>query len=84
MGAKVADITVEVPKKAFNDKYVEYLDNDNRYLVLYGGAGSGKSYFIAERYIIKIMRADICNILVAFELRYLLVLSFFPAYPLVT
>ena len=42
---------VEIPKSIFNKKFFPYLDNNSRYLVFYGGAGSGKSYFIAERYI---------------------------------
>jgi len=60
----MAEINVQIPKKAFNTAYLPLLNNDNRYLVLYGGAGSGKSYFIAERYIVKLMRSDMCNILV--------------------
>lgn len=61
----MAEIKVQIPKKAFNAAYTPYLDNDDRYLVFYGGAGSGKSYFIAERYIIKLMQSDMCNVLVA-------------------
>ncbi len=60
----MADIQVQIPKKAFNAAYISYLGNDNRYLVFYGGAGSGKSYFIAERYLVKIMQAGMCNVLV--------------------
>lgn len=59
-----ADITFEIPKKAFNPCYLPLLNNDSRYLVLYGGAGSGKSYFIAERFIVKLLRENMCNLLV--------------------
>lgn len=40
-------------KLYINDVYVPYLDNNRRFLVFYGGAGSGKSVFIAKRYIHK-------------------------------
>lgn len=56
--------TVQIPKKVFNESYLQYLDNTDRYLVLYGGAGSGKSYFIAERYIYKLLKSPLCNLLV--------------------
>ena len=32
-----------------------YVDSEDRYLVFYGGGSSGKSYFIVERYIKKLM-----------------------------
>ena len=55
---------VEIPKSIFNKKFFPYLDNNSRYLVFYGGAGSGKSYFIAERYIYKLFNNDKFNLLV--------------------
>lgn len=55
---------LEIPKRAFNPVYLPYLNNKSRYLVLYGGAGSGKSYFIAERYIIKLIQEPTFNLLV--------------------
>lgn len=58
------DLTFSIPKRAFNACYLPLIDNDSRYLVLYGGAGSGKSYFIAERFIIKLLQAPMCNLLV--------------------
>ena len=42
---------IEISKKVFNDVYIPYLDNEDRYLVFYGGGSSGKSYFIAQLYI---------------------------------
>ena len=44
---------VEISKKVFNDVYLPYLDNTDRYLVFFGGGSSGKSYFIAQRWIYK-------------------------------
>ena len=38
-------------KSDFNDCYLPYIDNTSRFLVFYGGAGSGKSVFIAQRYL---------------------------------
>ena len=46
-------INVKISKKVFNDKYIPYLDDKSRYLIFYGGGSSGKSYFIAQRYIYK-------------------------------
>lgn len=48
-------INVSISKKVFNDKYLPYLDNKDRYLLFYGGGSSGKSYFIVQRYIKKMM-----------------------------
>lgn len=37
-----------------NDVYIPYLDNRSRFLILYGGAGSGKSVFAAQKIITRI------------------------------
>jgi phage terminase large subunit len=58
------EITVQIPKKAFNETYLPYLDDHHRYLIFYGGAGSGKSYFIAQRYIRNLMCRPKMNVLV--------------------
>ena len=55
---------VSIPKKAFNKAFIDLLDDEHRYLVLYGGAGSGKSYLIAERYIYKMLKQKQFNLLV--------------------
>jgi len=47
----------------FNSKFKELYFCDARYLVIYGGAGSGKSYFVAQRYISKLL-TDTLNLLV--------------------
>ena len=56
-------INVQISKKVFNDKYLPYLDNEDRYLLFYGGGSSGKSYFIVERYVKKLLSQKI-NLLV--------------------
>lgn len=56
--------TVRIPKRAFNRAFLPYLNNDKRYLIFYGGAGSGKSYFIGERYIYKMLKNKKFNLLV--------------------
>lgn len=47
-------ITLNIDKKVFNDIYYPLLFNyKNRYEVYYGGAGSGKSVFLAQKLIVK-------------------------------
>ena len=57
------EVTIKIPSKVFNKVYLPYLDNLNRYLIFYGGAGSGKSYFVVERYIKKILQQKMMNLL---------------------
>jgi phage terminase large subunit len=57
-------IDIKISKKVFNDVYIPYLNNDDRYLIFYGAGSSGKSYFIAERYIYKLLQPKKCNLLV--------------------
>ena len=56
-------INVQISKKVFNDKYLPYLDNEDRYLLFYGGGSSGKSFFIVQRYVKKLMQQKM-NLLV--------------------
>ena len=58
------NVNIRISKKVFNDVYLPYLENEDRYLVFYGGGSSGKSYFIAERYIYKLLKSKKCNLLV--------------------
>lgn len=55
---------ITIKPRVFNKAFRHLIHCTKRYLVLYGGAGSGKSYFIGERYIYKILNNKICNILV--------------------
>lgn len=57
-------VNIKISKKVFNDVYIPYLNNTDRYLVFYGGGSSGKSYFIAQRYIYKLLNPTRCNLLV--------------------
>ncbi len=58
------NINIKISKKVFNDIYIPFLDNTDRYLLFYGGGSSGKSYFIAQRYIYKLIHPARCNLLV--------------------
>ena len=55
---------ISIPIKAFNTSFRKLIDDEHRYLILYGGAGSGKSYFIVERYIYKLLKQKQFNLLV--------------------
>ena len=57
-------VDIKISKKVFNDVYLPYLENDDRYLVFYGGGSSGKSYFIGERTIYRQITPRRCNLLV--------------------
>lgn len=58
------NVNIKISKKVFNDVYIQYLDNTDRYLIFYGGGSSGKSFFIAQRYIYKLIQPKRCNLLV--------------------
>ena len=58
------NINIKISKKVFNDVYFPYLNNQDRYLLFYGGGSSGKSYFIGQRYIYKLIHPVRCNLLV--------------------
>lgn len=58
------NVNIRISKKVFNDVYLPYLENDDRYLLFYGGGSSGKSYFIGERLIKKQITPVKCNALV--------------------
>lgn len=57
-------VNIEIDKSVFNDIYIPYLDNEDRYLVFYGGGSSGKSYFVGSRYIYKLLHPKLCNLMV--------------------
>jgi phage terminase large subunit len=49
-------VSIEVNfRDSINSAYKPLLDNDKRYLICYGGAGSGKSYFIAQKLIYRLL-----------------------------
>lgn len=56
---------VVIPTRAFNPVYRPLLrDREHRYIVLMGGAGSGKSFFAAQRLLVRLMESPLCNLLV--------------------
>ena len=58
------NVNIKISKKVFNECYLPYLENDDRYLVFGGGGSSGKSYFIGERWIYMLIQPKRCNLLV--------------------
>lgn len=49
---------IKVHKNIFNPVYLPYLEDfSTRFIVFYGGAGSGKSHFIAQRLIYKCLKS---------------------------
>ena len=56
---------VRLPWKDFNRKFRPLLlEEDHRYLVLCGGAGSGKSFFAAQRFLYRLLAKPLCDLLV--------------------
>lgn len=52
------DVQIEFDESVINDCYLDLLDNESRYLILYGGAGSGKSVFAAQKIILRMLDED--------------------------
>ena len=57
-------ISINVSKKMFNKKFLPYINDTHRYLVFYGGAGSGKSYTLGQFIIYHMLERDKFNLLV--------------------
>jgi phage terminase large subunit len=49
-------IKVNISQDYFNEKYLPYLNRKERYQVYYGGAGSGKSFFLATSLVLKLFQ----------------------------
>ena len=50
-------VDLKIDKRIFNEAYYPYLlDYSHRYEVFYGGAGSGKSVFVAQKLLIKALK----------------------------
>jgi phage terminase large subunit len=58
------NVDIRINKNVFNSVYLPFLDNEDRYLIFYGGGSSGKSYFIGQRWIYKLIQPKRCNLLV--------------------
>ena len=52
---RVRSVTVQIDPNAVNAVFRPLIDCKKRYLVLYGGAGSGKSFFLAQRYLLRLL-----------------------------
>ena len=52
----VIDIRFKSKAQEFNDAYIPYLKNQKRYEIYYGGAGSGKSHFVAQKIIYRTLK----------------------------
>jgi len=48
----MSNISIKIHKRIFNKAFLPLLHDKNRYEIIYGGAGSGKSYFIAQKLIL--------------------------------
>jgi len=60
----VPKVNIKLSKQVFNDVYLPYLDNYDRYLIFYGGGSSGKSYAIAQIMTYRLFKPDRFNLLV--------------------
>ena len=49
-------IKVNVSYDYFNEKYIPYINRKERYQIYYGGAGSGKSFFLASALVLKLFQ----------------------------
>jgi phage terminase large subunit len=58
------NVDIKISKKVFNDVYLPYLDNWDRYLIFYGGGSSGKSYFIAQMHTYRLLHPSRYNLLI--------------------
>lgn len=47
---------LKIKKRFFNEAYLPFLDRPERFVVLYGGAGSGKSVFCVQKLILKLLK----------------------------
>ena len=56
-------MNIKISKQVFNEVYIPFLDNEDRYLIFYGGGSSGKSYFIAQRWVYRLLHPKRHNIL---------------------
>jgi phage terminase large subunit len=67
MSKKQKHITVDLTQlpQMTNDVYVPYYMNKTRYLVLYGGAGSGKSVFVGQKIVYRMLTEQKHKFLVA-------------------
>ena len=51
-------IDYHIPKSAFNEVYLKFMNVDQDTQIFYGGSSSGKSFFLAQRCILDILNGD--------------------------
>lgn len=49
-------INLNIEPDFFNESYLPYLDRKEKFQVFYGGSGSGKSYFIVQNLLIRLLQ----------------------------
>lgn len=49
-------VKINIDASYFNKAYLPYLNREERYQLFYGGAGSGKSYFLASKLILDLLK----------------------------
>lgn len=52
-------MTINLDSRVFNKCYTQFLENKSDTLIFYGGSGSGKSYFVAQRLIYEVMKGGV-------------------------
>lgn len=55
---------IVIDQDIFNEKYLQTIDINNRYQLYYGGSGTGKSYFVAQKIIYNLLKIPNIIILV--------------------
>jgi phage terminase large subunit len=55
MTMKNKPVQINISKKVFNKKFIPLLDSQDRYLVLMGGGGSGKSVFASQKIVYRML-----------------------------
>lgn len=49
---------IQIAPNIFNEAYLPHLENETRMQIFYGGAGSGKSVFLAQRAIVDVLKGS--------------------------
>ncbi len=57
-------VNIKINKNVFNSVYLPYLECWDRYLTFYGGGSSGKSYFIGQLLVYRLLHPQRFNVLV--------------------
>ena len=63
LNALSSEYKIDIDKAFFNEAYLPYLDTINRFEIFWGGAGSGKSAFVAQKLAIQLTTMEGRNLL---------------------